>query len=230
MKKLIILAWSSLALLGSVSDNKAQIAIQADITDGAVENPAYSWLLTSTGSRIPVGASLDFFWFNSTAGSSDLLAIQSMTSATSWTGSSLYSRTLNTLLVGAGYSVFGADAAGLFAGQIDVVLPTSPVTAVGKSLGLAVTYGTELGIFKFDGTLPANGSAENPVQFGALLANVNSSGVLVGNFVSNTGPYDFGDGIILSGEGYQLVPEPSTGALIMIGAAGLVALRRLRKA
>jgi hypothetical protein len=32
--------------------------------------------------------------------------------------------------------------------------------------------------------------------------------------------------------GYEeiaMVPEPSTGALIMLGAAGLVALRRLRK-
>jgi len=27
----------------------------------------------------------------------------------------------------------------------------------------------------------------------------------------------------------NMVPEPSTGALMMIGAAGLVALRRLRK-
>ena len=48
-------------------------------------------------------------------------------------------------------------------------------------------------------------------------------------FTANTtavfGSYSYNSGTEVIG----LVPEPSTGALMMIGAAGLVALRRLRK-
>lgn len=49
------------------------------------------------------------------------------------------------------------------------------------------------------------------------------------DFTSSTtavvGSFNFNGGV----EQINLVPEPSTGALMMIGAAGLVALRRLRK-
>mgnify|MGYP006278110445 CR=1 FL=1 len=49
------------------------------------------------------------------------------------------------------------------------------------------------------------------------VAALSSSDVLVGNLVSSA------NGIV------STVPEPSTGALMIIGAVGLVALRRLRK-
>jgi len=48
---------------------------------------------------------------------------------------------------------------------------------------------------------------------------------LTANTAAVVGGYDYNGG----NQTITLVPEPSTGALMMIGAAGLVALRRLRK-
>jgi len=48
---------------------------------------------------------------------------------------------------------------------------------------------------------------------------------LTANTTAVVGGYDYNGG----NQTITLVPEPSTGALMMIGAAGLVALRRLRK-
>jgi len=49
--------------------------------------------------------------------------------------------------------------------------------------------------------------------------------VFTANTTAVVGSYSYNGGL----EQITLVPEPSTGALMMIGAAGLVALRRLRK-
>jgi len=48
---------------------------------------------------------------------------------------------------------------------------------------------------------------------------------LTANTTAVVGGYDYNGG----NQTITLVPEPSTGALMMVGAAGLVALRRLRK-
>jgi hypothetical protein len=63
---------------------------------------------------------------------------------------------------------------------------------------------------------------------GAFGTPANSNEILLGSYVD----YNTGSDLVAAAsiaETLNVVPEPSTGALIMLGAAGLVALRRLRK-
>ena len=82
------------------------------------------------------------------------------------------------------------------------VIPTSPTA--GLTIGSAAL---------------SNGTFGSPA---------NSNEILLGSYVD----YSSGSDLIAAAsisETYTVVPEPSTGALMMIGAVGLVALRRLRK-
>ena len=51
---------------------------------------------------------------------------------------------------------------------------------------------------------------------------------MFGSYSAGGGAYP-DDGVVDAVKLQTVVPEPSTGALMMIGAVGLVALRRLRK-
>ena len=115
----------------------------------------------------------------------------------------------------------------MFAGDVNIA--SLNVSAVGKNFAAAITTSDGLlGVFKFATVLPSNATPPNPATpVGAILTDVGASGVLVGSFNAN-GSFEFGGGPN-AGAAYILIPEPSTGALLMIGAAGLVALRRLRK-
>ena len=195
---------------------KAQVVINSDIIDA---DGGFAFLASSTGQQLASGT-IAFFWFDSLTQSS---TIQSWTKASDWTGSALFSNSLGTLSVGAGYE----GAAGLFSGPVDIANLAS--AAVGKAFAAAVTTSAgELGVFKFADVLPVNTPAPNPATpVAAILADVNLPGVLVGGYTASSS-FVFGTDT-LPGERYALIPEPSTGALMMIGAAGLVALRRLRK-
>jgi hypothetical protein len=199
-----------------MSAAKAQIIINSDIVDSG---GGFAFLASSTGQQLASGT-IAFFWFDSLSQTS---TIQSWTKASDWTGSALFSNTLGSLSIGAGYG----GAAGLFSGPIEIANLVS--AAVGKAFAAAVTTSSgELGVFKFVDVLPANTPAPNPATpVAAILADVNLPGVLVGNFNANSS-FVFGTDP-LPGEMYSLIPEPSTASLLMIGAAGLVALRRLRK-
>ena len=199
-----------------ITTGRAQVVINSDIIDAG---GGFAFLASSTGQQLASGT-IAFFWFDSLT---QTTTIQSWTKASDWTGSALFSNTLGTLSVGTGYG----GAAGLFSGPIDIANLAS--AAVGKSFAAAVTTSAgELGVFKFDDVLPVNTPAPNPATpVAAILADVDLPGVLVGNFDANSS-FVFGTDT-LPGEMYSLIPEPSTGALMMIGAAGLVALRRLRK-
>jgi len=211
------IAAKTLAFLLTVSAaGKAQVVINSDIIDSG---GGFAFLASSSGQQLAAGT-IAFFWFDSL---SQTATIQTWAKASDWTGSALFANTLGTLSVGTGYD----GAAGLFSGPIDIANLAS--AAVGKSFAAAVTTSAgELGVFKFDDVLPVNTPAPNPATpVAAILADVDLPGVLVGNFNSNSS-FVFGTDT-LPGEMYSLIPEPSTGALMMIGAAGLVALRRLRK-
>jgi hypothetical protein len=207
----VVVVWLALMTTG-----KAQVVINTDIIDAG---GGFAFLASSTGQQLASGT-IAFFWFDSLT---QTATIQAWSKASDWTGSALFSNTIGTLSVGAGYE----GAPGLFSGPVNIANLAS--NAVGKAFAAAVTTPAgELGVFKFVDVLPVNTPAPNPATpVAAILADVDLPGVLVGNFNASS---SFVYGLeTLPGEMYALIPEPSTGALMMIGAAGLVALRRLRK-
>lgn len=88
---------------------------------------------------------------------------------------------------------------------------------------------TQIGVYtRSQWTVPTNptGPTPDPVTF--ELSDVASSQILWGSFNTGGGAYPI-EGVTNQYRLQAVVPEPSTGALMMIGAVGLVALRRLRK-
>lgn len=226
MKRVLL----SIFLAGTVI-GKAQIIIKTDITDSGGN---FSYLADSSFVALSSGT-LEFFWFTT----ANTATIQSWLQANDWVSSALYSNKLGQISLGAGYD----NAPGLFAGEINVA--SLPAGAVGQKLGLAVTAGSALGVFQFQGVLPANQAAGSPIppDFNVSLADVNSGGVLVGAFKAD-GTFQYG-GDPFPGEAYALlaassggggggggtpvIPEPSSFSLLLLGGTGLVALRRLRR-
>lgn len=119
---------------------------------------------------------------------------------------------------------------GLFAGGATIA--TGVTTHDGKQLVYIVgntsniSTSTQLGVFTSTSwILPNNPTGPTPQVVSTDINQVlnNANNILFGSYVTAGGPY---------GDLYRLqavIPEPSTGALLMIGAVGLVALRRLRK-
>jgi hypothetical protein len=121
---------------------------------------------------------------------------------------------------------------GLFAGGASIATGIS--THNGKQLyyivgnNSSISTSTQLGVFTSSSSawiLPSNPSGPTPQTVATDINQVlnNASNILFGSYQAGGGPY---------GDLYKLqtvIPEPSTGALMLIGAAGLVALRRLRK-
>jgi len=96
--------------------------------------------------------------------------------------------------------------------------------AWGGSLASSTFGGSEWGVVSAWGHANAGENYSSPADLGGKSlqlksANLTSSDVLVGSLNPS----------YATNFSVNLVPEPSTGALMMIGAAGLVALRRLRK-
>lgn len=100
----------------------------------------------------------------------------------------------------------GANAASLLnsglTSQYQAAIVTNPLWTIVASSGPDVTQY----YYSLDGRIVDTGSTQTPT--------LGSSSALVGS---------------LGAGSVTLVPEPSTGALLMIGSVGLVALRRLRK-
>lgn len=101
-------------------------------------------------------------------------------------------------------------------GQIQNVNYSSSIGFT-KPVYLWTTLNNEIGIVRGSAwTTPTSDLTGLTLNLSAISA---SSGVLLGTY------NDYATGT----DTIALVPEPSTGALMMIGAVGLVALRRLRK-
>ena len=134
----------------------------------------------------------------------------------------------------------------------NAVIPTGWVGLAGNTVGILFGRNQEQwGAFRFDlyptggtigsTTFPANSlPPASPAQMDYFTFDmISSAGVIAGSIqTSNALPFtQYGDmdpetagtQYLESSGTVSLVPEPSTGALLMIGAAGLVALRRLRK-
>ena len=205
----------ALILCLSSSLSYSQIVINSDVANAVSD---LSVVTLKSGALAPTTAVVDFFWFSS----SDSATISGWNSASDWTSSSLYSNLLGNLLMGDGYG-----NAGLFSGP---VYP-GPVSAstVGKFIGVAITSGSELGVFRGSELVPNNTPApspETPVNF--YLPDVNSDGVMVGSFSVLSTVELFGS-TFENVEAYALIPEPSSASLLALGVAGLVALRIRRK-
>jgi hypothetical protein len=105
-------------------------------------------------------------------------------------------------------------------GQIQNVNYTSSIGA-SKSVYLWTTFNNEIAIVRGSSwTTPTSDLTGLTLNLSAITAS--NGGVLLGNYTDHASGNDT-IGLVAA------VPEPSTGALMMIGAVGLVALRRLRK-
>jgi len=121
----------------------------------------------------------------------------------------------------------------LFSTTLEV--PTGVSTYAGVQVFLLVGNGsllsnsTQIGVYsKSSWIVPANPTGPTPEAVTFEMSQVLPSDILFGSYSSTGGAYP-GEGVTGEFKLQTVVPEPSTGALMMIGAAGLVALRRLRK-
>jgi hypothetical protein len=99
---------------------------------------------------------------------------------------------------------------------------------VGNATSIATS--TEISVMTNTSWVVPTNPTDIPLSEGWDIQDVKNqqSGILFGTFNAGGGAYpdqDVVDAVRLQ----TVIPEPSTGALMMIGAAGLVALRRLRK-
>ena len=121
----------------------------------------------------------------------------------------------------------------LFSTTIEV--PTGIATYSGKQFYILVGNGsllsnsTQIGVYsKSTWVVPTNPTGPTPDAVVFEMSSLLSSDVLFGSYSAGNGAYQ-SDGVVNSFNLQTVVPEPSTGALLMIGSVGLVALRRLRK-
>lgn len=97
------------------------------------------------------------------------------------------------------------------------------IGATGAGGGTSFSYGT----YRTDSNDTGGGNVADSIAW-FLPSNSGATASVLA--FSGSGPYlsDFNANLTTSSS-FTIIPEPSTGALMMIGAVGLVALRRLRK-
>jgi len=124
---------------------------------------------------------------------------------------------------------------GLF--SVDTLLATGNNSLLNKQLfilvGNATSISTSTEIAVLTNTtwlVPANPTGDIPEAYGFDILDVTNqqSGILFGSYSAGGGAYA-SEGVVDAVKLQAVVPEPSTASLMMLGAAGLVALRRLRK-
>jgi len=95
--------------------------------------------------------------------------------------------------------------------------------------GSLLSNSTQIGVFsKASWIVPANPTGPTPQAVTFEMSQLLPSDILFGSYSSTGGAYP-SEGVTGEFKLQTVVPEPSTASLMMIGAAGLVALRRLRK-
>lgn len=218
IKKILSLFILQVALT-SVYLNKAsaQIIINADVIGGDGSDNFVGALNTSN-QVVPINGTITFFWWDPTI----VTSFAGYTKASDF-NSLLSTNTLWSLSIPNGVP----GLSGQFTGESNIITLLS--AAEGKPWAGIITAtapwdsNTSLfGVFGF-GNLPNNSATPPPNKAYAILPD---STIIKGSTTVST--INYGDGA-LPATAYLLVPEPSTGALMMIGAVGLVALRRLRK-
>jgi hypothetical protein len=244
--KATIKGFFSLLILGSSCGWAGTITISGS---GSSSAPI---LVTSAGTNIDIGTRIRIGTFNDVSLLST--AINAFTGGSATFSATLSSLNSNFIDLGTGVSNFGTSSQvavggasfipsttqfgfnnvssltvngitsnyNVFNGTMTTVNYSSSIGA-SKNLYLWVAFNNEIGIVRnTDGTGTANWITPGSDLSGVTmnLNGVNSqSEVLLGTYTD----YATGNDLI------SLIPEPSTGALMMIGAVGLVALRRLRK-
>jgi len=245
MKNKIILPLIALSLFGKICSQAGTITL---VGNGGGSGPIFvtsSFGNIDLGTRLRVGTFNDLTVLNNTisafvAGTqnyaSTLSALNSNfadlgTNVTNYgngsqvgTGVSSSQVVFNTT---ASLAINGATAAtyNVFNGSIQNVNYSSSIGA-SKNLYIWTAFNSEIGIVRnVDGTGTTSWITPTSDLSGVTmnLSGINSqSEVLLGTYTD----YLTGNDLIRLA---PAIPEPSTGALMMIGAAGLVALRRLRK-
>jgi len=240
MRKKII---AILLIAGSFVHQSVNAASVVIVANGASTGPIF---VTSTSSNIDLGTRLRVGTFL------DLTALNNTISAFN-SGSSSYAATLlalnnnfadlgtnvtnygNASQTGTGVSssqfVFNTTAnltvngvlstVNVANGQIQNVNYTSSI-GVSKNVYLWTAFNNEIGIVRGSTwTTPTSDLTGLTLNLSAITAANASTSVLLGSYVDNATGNDY---LALAA-----VPEPSTGALVMFGVAGLVVLRRMRK-
>jgi len=110
-----------------------------------------------------------------------------------------------------------------YAGSKLIAVISQGVNPLGGSIQDNTNIAIVRGVTGWDSVLAPDASP-NPIN---QVLNLTNFDVLIGTLGANAGNVNSTGTIKF--DTVALVPEPSTGALMMIGAAGLVALRRLRK-
>jgi len=243
MKITLKLIWCA-AILGLAQP----ASTHAVVTIAHVENSAIGYFVDSGGVNLVSTGEVSFGYF-STDGTA--ATIYQPTSATwssllsdgagnAWSGLIALGwrdvRTLGTLGTGfdPSFSTGGSPTTNIGATVQNIPFAAVPsntrLYVIGFNAGSwnnvtkTATFGsaTEWGVVSAWGHSTTSQNFASPADGGTKSMNfknaaLTSSDVIVGSLVNSS------NGVV------AMVPEPSTGALMMIGAAGLVALRRLRK-
>ena len=129
----------------------------------------------------------------------------------------------------------GAFADGLF--SVNTALSTGDNSLLNRQLFVlignasSIASSSEIAVVTNSAwVVPTNPTGDVPDVFTFDFLDVTSqqAGIMFGSYSAGGGAYP-DDGVVDAVKLQTVVPEPSTGALMMIGAVGLVALRRLRK-
>ena len=97
--------------------------------------------------------------------------------------------------------------------------------------GNSIASSTQLGVVSLTSWIIAEnptGPTPEPYTFDISAVGTNSGAILFGSYQAGAGAYPL-DSVNNQFKLQTVVPEPSTASLMILGAAGLVALRRLRK-
>lgn len=165
-------------------------------------------------------------WLNSSSNRADFVAAADAVTqtGTSATGKLLFNNTASRTVNGVSGTYGGAN------GSLTVTY-ANYAPGAGAKLWAWFATGSEIAIVT-DNTwlVPVNNASGLTIGSANLIST--GSGDPTELLLATYTDYSSGSDLISSvkvAETYTVVPEPSTGALIMIGAVGLVALRRLRK-
>jgi hypothetical protein len=190
--------------VGSFANTSTLNSVIANFLNGSSDYAATTSLLNSNFTDLGTGAN-----YGSTAQTSSLITVDS----TKFLLNAQATLTING----------SSQTRNVANGQITPVT-YSAASGIGNngSLYLWTAFNNEIGIYRASTwNTPASDLSNLTINLSAITAANASTTVLLGSYVDNATGNDY---LALAP-----MPEPSTGMLMMIGAFGLVAMRRMRK-